>query len=79
MRGGKRIGEILRFRDQFLPYGRRAKLLKGVIFAESAGGYTAFALLSCGGEQVVVLDREASCGNGTVEVGEGCDDGISAW
>ena len=31
--------------------------------------------LSACGEQVVVRETEASCGNGSVEVGEACDDG----
>ena len=30
--------------------------------------------LSCG-DQVVVRETEAACGNGSVEVGEQCDDG----
>ena len=29
-------------------------------------------------DQVIIRDREASCGNGTVEQGEGCDDGNNA-
>jgi cysteine-rich repeat protein len=32
--------------------------------------------LSCG-DQVVVRETEASCGNAEVEVGEACDDGNS--
>ena len=34
-------------------------------------------ILSACGEQVVVRETEASCGNGEVETGEGCDDGNS--
>ena len=29
----------------------------------------------CKGEQVVVRDQGSTCGNGTIETDEGCDDG----
>ena len=32
-------------------------------------------ILSACGEQVVVRETEAKCGNGALEVGENCDDG----
>ena len=35
-------------------------------------------LISCTGDQVVVREVEAKCGNGAVEAGEICDDGNSA-
>ena len=49
---------------------RSIVMLRGLVFG-------LFLLtLSCG-EQVVVRETEASCGNGTVEAGEQCDDGNS--
>ena len=35
-------------------------------------------LLSSCGEQVVVRETQATCGNGSIEVGEACDDGNEA-
>ena len=35
----------------------------------------ASVVISACSDQVIIRDREASCGNGTVEQGEACDDG----
>jgi cysteine-rich repeat protein len=42
---------------------------------ETSLALIALSPLGCSGEQVVVREVEARCGNATIETGEACDDG----
>ena len=46
-----------------------------VRLASTGLGLSLVLSLGCPGEQVVVRETEASCGNGELEPGEACDDG----